>query len=138
MAFNDFLRDLPGDRALLPPSQAQCASIVAQLKPASRSSCATRGPTFTNIESKGQLQISIPVPLSILKFLTELRRILEELKNPRRWYRPTFVTIAKHPSYRARDARRNASDLPDDTTKWLAALWRTTSKSVEERDMLVK
>ena len=30
---------------------------------------------------------------------------------------PTFVTIAKRPSYRARDARRNAGDLPDVTSK---------------------
>jgi hypothetical protein len=33
--FNGVLRALPGDRACLPPSQAQCASIVANLTPAS-------------------------------------------------------------------------------------------------------
>jgi hypothetical protein len=31
--------------------------------------------------------------------------------------RPTFVTIAKRPSNRARDARRSASDLPDITSE---------------------
>ena len=30
---------------------------------------------------------------------------------------PTFVTIAKRPSYRARDARRSAGDLPDVTSE---------------------
>jgi hypothetical protein len=30
---------------------------------------------------------------------------------------PTFVTIAKRPSYRARDARKNARDLPDITSE---------------------
>jgi hypothetical protein len=30
---------------------------------------------------------------------------------------PTFVTIAKRPSYRARDARKGAGDLPDVTSK---------------------
>src|SRR5579872_483393 len=34
--FNGVLRALPGDRALLPPSPAQCASIVANLTSASR------------------------------------------------------------------------------------------------------
>ena len=33
--FNGFLRALLGDRALLPPSPARCASIVANLTPAS-------------------------------------------------------------------------------------------------------
>jgi hypothetical protein len=99
-----------------------------------RSSYATRGPTFANFESTGQLQISIPVPLSILKFPKELRRVLKELQNRRRWdhttspsaciafvscatgvhriFRPTFVTIAKR-----EDAQRGASDLPDVTSE---------------------
>ncbi|HZR75969.1 hypothetical protein [Bradyrhizobium sp.] len=36
---------------------------------------------------------------------------------------PTFVTIAKRPSYRARDARRETIDLPDVTTETPATDW---------------
>jgi hypothetical protein len=36
---------------------------------------------------------------------------------------PTFVTIAKRPSSRARNARKTAFDLPDATRQTPAALW---------------
>ena len=85
-----------------------------------RSSCATRGPHFHELRKQRATAILIPVPLVILKFLKDLRRILEELQNRRRWYHTTspsaspafvvrmqsghriphstFVTIAKRPS----------------------------------------
>ena len=43
--FNGFLRTLPGDRAFLSPSSAQCASIVANLTPASRRQDHTTSPS---------------------------------------------------------------------------------------------
>src|SRR5579872_6118137 len=43
--FNGFLRSLPGDRAFLPPSPAQCQSIVADLIPASGYQNATTSPS---------------------------------------------------------------------------------------------
>ena len=45
--FNGFLRALPGDRALLSPSPARCAGIVANLTPASRCQDHTTSPSAT-------------------------------------------------------------------------------------------
>jgi hypothetical protein len=81
-----FLRALPGDRALLPPSSAQCASIVANLISASGYQDHTTSPSAGGITR----QLMRPRP-----------------SHPA----PTFVTIAKRPSA-ARDGRIHKSDLP--------------------------
>ena len=47
--FNGFLRALPGDRALLPPSPARCASIVANLASASGRRNHTTSPSASRI-----------------------------------------------------------------------------------------
>src|SRR6185312_13830044 len=66
------LRALPGDRAFLPPSSARCASIVANLTPASGRRRA-RFPKFVRYrgdhlhelrKAKGTAKFRMPVPLS--------------------------------------------------------------------------
>src|SRR5579872_1683456 len=77
IGFNGFLRALSGDRAFLSPSPADHPADLMpasrHLLPAFQSSCAIRGPIFTNF---GKLRAAedpgIPVSLSILKFLGEL------------------------------------------------------------------
>jgi hypothetical protein len=89
----DLFRALSGDRAFLSPSPARCASIVANLTPASRrqdhaASSSARQAHSSCAQSRGH---RIPCP--------------------------TSVTIAKRPSWRARDGRINAFDLPDVTSE---------------------
>jgi hypothetical protein len=75
--FNGFLRALPGDRALLPPSPAQRASVVAVLTPASgrlvpafRSLCTFAARSFANFgKQRALVKFQIPVPLFDLKLL---------------------------------------------------------------------
>jgi hypothetical protein len=74
--FNGFLRALPGDRALLPPSSAQCVSIVANLTPASGCQDDTTSPSA-------------------------LKRVRLSRQSVHRTPRPTFVTTAKRPSLRS-------------------------------------
>jgi hypothetical protein len=77
--FNGFLRALLGDRACLPPSQAQCASIVAHLTPASGRQDHTTSP-------------SAKAPLVRAKIYARRFRV-------HRISSPTFVTIASRPSF---------------------------------------
>jgi hypothetical protein len=81
-------RALPGDRAFLSPSSVRCASIVTNLISASRYQNHTTSPSA--IWCTRQLRQTRP-------------------SHPA----PTLVTMTKRPSLRARDARLNASDLPD-------------------------
>jgi hypothetical protein len=88
--FNGFLRALPGDRALLSPSPAAIAS--ANLMPASRHQDHTTSPSATGAF----------VLCTVASIASRAQR---------------FVTIAKRPSRRARDARKSAGDLPDVTSE---------------------
>ena len=91
--FNGFLRSLPGDRALLPPSPAMMRwASSACLIPASGYQNATTSPSARH---------------AFVLRTTSVHRIP----------RPTFVTTAKRPSWRARDGRISASDLPDVTSE---------------------
>jgi len=73
--FNGLLRALPGDRALLSPSSARCMSIVTDLMPASRHQDHAILPSATG---------------AFVLCATRVHRIPH----------PTFVTIAKRPSFR--------------------------------------
>jgi hypothetical protein len=86
--FNGFLRALSGDRAFLPPSPAD---HPADLTPASRRQDHTTSP-------------------STVSPLVDWRHRVHRIPCP------TFVTIAKRPSYRARDGRASRIDLPDGTS----------------------
>jgi hypothetical protein len=86
--FNGLLRALPGDRAFLPPSPVRCASIVTKLTSASRCQDHTTSP-------------SAPAPIVSRHY--RVHRIPH----------PTFVTIAKRPSFGYRMARACRDDLPD-------------------------
>ena len=57
-------------------------------------------------------------------FAVHLQRARLARQSGHRIPRPTFVTIAKRPSWRARDAPRSASDLPDATSTFLRGLAR--------------
>jgi hypothetical protein len=57
--FNGFLRALPGDRALLPPSSARCGSTLANLMPASGHQ------DHTALPSANRLRSSVASPASI-------------------------------------------------------------------------
>ena len=81
--FNGLLRALPGDRALLSPSSARCMSIVTDLMPASRHQDHAISPYA-------------------------FHAVRHRRKGVHRIPHPTFVTIAKRPSSRARDARDSA------------------------------
>jgi hypothetical protein len=70
----------------------QCISIAAYLMPASRHQDHTASPSAFAPFVKGA-------------------------SNGHRIPRPTLVTIAKRPSWRARDAREDAGDLPDITSE---------------------
>ncbi len=96
--FNGFLRDLLGERAWLPPSQATMQSIVGRLD----ASVAASGPHDFAVCGWCFVRRKVLAPDT-----TCIHRIP----------RPTFVTIAKRPSWRARDAGRGASDLPDVTSE---------------------
>ena len=78
--FNGLLRALPGDRALLSPSSARCMSIVTDLMPASRHQDHAISPYA-------------------------FHAVRHRRKGVHRIPHPTFVTIAKRPSSRARDAQ---------------------------------
>ena len=83
--FYGFLRALPGDLALLPPSSARCKSIVANLTPALACQDHTTSPSASaSLVWRHQYVHRIP--------------------------RPTLVTIAKRP-FSGRGTRRNATDL---------------------------
>jgi hypothetical protein len=71
--FNGLLRALPGDRAFLPPSSTQCASIVADLMPASGHQDHAASPSASNA-------------------LRLARHRVHRIPGP------TLVTIAKRPS----------------------------------------
>jgi hypothetical protein len=86
--FNGFLRALSGDRAFLSPSPVRCASIVTNLTPASRRQDHTTSPSTAS-------------PLVSWRY--HVHRIP----------RSTFVTIAKRPSYQARNGAASKGDLPD-------------------------
>jgi hypothetical protein len=88
IGFNGLLHALPGERAFLPPSSAQCASIVADLMPASRHQDRTASP-------------SAPHAL--------VRRSKASIASRG----PRVVTIAIRPSIEARDATSPIRDLPD-------------------------
>ena len=80
------LRALPGDRALLPPSLRR--TIPPNLTPASGRQDHTTSPSAS---------------ASFVFEASSVHRIPHS----------TFVTIAKRPSYRARDAQTGSGDLPD-------------------------
>ena len=140
--FNGFLRALPGVRDFSVTVIGAMQSIVANLTPAKgrlvpafRSSCAIVGPLSRTSESKGHKQIYDSSAAFDLKFLLGLAAISSGTSNRRHWYhtpspsacniarpsmrrvhripRSTSVTIAKRPSYRARDGRACRDDLPD-------------------------
>src|SRR6201999_3733084 len=91
--FYGFLRSLPGDRALLPPSPAQCKSIVANLTPASGCQDATTSPSASHA-------------------LRPARQDVHRIPRPTcRDDRDTPLLCG------ARDARTDASDLPDVTSE---------------------
>jgi hypothetical protein len=86
--FYGFLRALPGDLAFLPPSSAPMQSILANLTPALACQDHTTSPSAHNTARQSMCRVHrIP--------------------------RSTSVTIAKRPSYRARDGRACRDDLPD-------------------------
>src|SRR6516162_7472953 len=77
--FYGFLRALPGDLALLPPSSARCKASSANLTPALACQDHTTSPSASaSLVWRHQYVHRIP--------------------------RPTLVTIAKRPFWRARDA----------------------------------
>jgi hypothetical protein len=86
--FNSFLRALPGDRACLSPSQATMRKHCRQL----------------------DIGVEISGPHD---FAVRLERVRRSRQSVHRIPRQRFVTIAKRPSQRARDARKDAGDLPD-------------------------
>ena len=102
--FYGLLRSLPGDRALLPPSSAQCASIVANLTPASGCQDATTSPSASVL---------------FVMSTSSVHRIP----------RPTSVTIAIRPSCEA--GRREVLKMicPTAQARWLRHVG-TTGKSV--------
>jgi hypothetical protein len=89
--FNGFLHALPGDRACLPPSLADCS---ANLTPASGRQDHTTSPSA-----------SAPF-VCVFRPKTQLRRCCRVHRIPC----PTFVTIAKRPSV-GRDGGSSKSDL---------------------------
>ena len=89
--FYDLFRALPGDRAFLPPSprNAQhCRDLISASRYQNHTASSSRAGAFVCCAD--------PRP-----------------SHPA----PTFVTIAKRPSCRARDGRKGARDLPDVTTE---------------------
>jgi len=86
----------PVNRAFLPPSPCN-AKHCHELIPASGYQDATTSPSAK-------------------------RALVSRALRVHRIPHPTSVTIAIRPSYRARDARKNAFDLPDDTSERPAAL----------------
>jgi hypothetical protein len=93
---NGFLRALLGDRALLPPSPAEISST--NLMPASGHQDHTTSPYAES---------------ALVSRTTRVHRIPC----------PTFVTIAKRPSFRARDGAGCAADLGARSTRLAAADW---------------
>jgi hypothetical protein len=93
--FNGFLRGLPGDRAFLPPSPADCP---ANLIPASRYQDATTSPSAT-----GALVV----------------RTVASIASPAQ----RLVTIAKRPSSRAEDARKMPVICPTSQANLRATRW---------------
>jgi hypothetical protein len=91
--FNGLFQALPGDRAFLSPSPAQCASIVASLISASRYQDHMASPSARSCVRLVQISVH-RIPHS------------------------TFVTTAKRPSCRRRDGGKNARDLPVVTSKF--------------------
>jgi hypothetical protein len=91
------LRALSGDRAFLPPSRRD-AKHHRQLTPASRRQDHTTSPSASS---------------PLVGWQHRVHRIPH----------PTFVTIAKRPSYRVWDARASKGDLPVATTGRTAANW---------------
>jgi hypothetical protein len=85
--FYGLLRDLPGDRAFLPPSPRN-AKHCRKLTPASRRQDHTTSPSAK-------------------------RALVSRARRVHRTPRPTFVTIAKRPSKGARGGRISGFDLPD-------------------------
>ena len=84
--FYGFLRALPGDRAFLPPSPAQCVSIVTDLTPASGRQDHTTSPSAPScVRLAHDKRPSHPAP--------------------------AFATIAKRPLHAARDGTDSACDL---------------------------
>jgi len=101
--FNGFLRALLGEPGLLSPSPAQCESIVANLISASGYQDHTTSPSASPVFARRLRRAQAPFVFRHLR----VHRIPH----------PTFVTTAKRPSFRARDARENAGDLPDVTSE---------------------
>jgi hypothetical protein len=93
--FYGLLRDLPGDRALLPPSPRN-AKHCCELTPASRRQDHTTSPSTT-------------------------RALVSRARRVHRTPHPPFVTTAKRPSSRARGGRISGFDLPDGASEWPAA-----------------
>jgi hypothetical protein len=96
--FNGFLRSLPGEPGLLTPSSAGCASIDADLIPASGYRDATTSPSA-------------------------IKRIrLKRCSRPPH-PAPTLVTIAKRPSCVGRDGEGYAADLRNRAMRRSATNW---------------
>jgi hypothetical protein len=97
--FNGFLRALPGERALLSPSQAQCESTVANLMPASRHQDHTAWPSaYPRIRLVRDKRPPHPAP-------------------------NVFVTIAKRPSCGHGTAENVLVICPTSQAKVPAARW---------------
>ena len=103
--FNGFLRALPGDRAFLPPSPAASSRELD-------ASVGASGPHDFAVRArlhKSRSTVLVPVRRSFSEGgsapLVLRRRRVHRIPHP------TFVTTAKRPSYRGRDARKDAGDL---------------------------
>jgi hypothetical protein len=95
----DLFRALSGDRAFLSPSSLRSISLLQELH-VSVEALRPRG-----------FVVREPAHSSCAPSAA--------IASPR----PTFVTIAKRPSWRARDGRISASDLPDEASQAPATRW---------------
>jgi hypothetical protein len=86
--FNGVLRALPGDRAFLPPSSARSSRRLD-----------------TSVGVSGPHDFSVRIGIVRPRATRAATRCVHRIP------RPTFVTIAKRPSYRVRDGADHASDL---------------------------
>jgi hypothetical protein len=66
-------------------------------------------------------------------FAVRFKRVRLSRPSVHRIPRQRFVTIAKRPSERARDARENAGDLPDIASQLPAAHWHDGQISRDQR-----
>jgi hypothetical protein len=109
--FNGFLRALPGDRAFLPPSSARWMSIFANLTPASGRQNHTTSPSAR---------------CAFVSCAARVHRIP----------RPTFVTIAKRPSWGHGTGQSVKLFLPNREAKNFSLLGWTIRKSRHAKTLI--